>query len=209
MEQVTGRRSGRPPVERRRVPMAMRITPELRDKLVARAEATGRSITQEMELLLEQGLRDEDAFKGTIARMYGRQFAGVLLVLAQAVHLAGSQSLRSRESRRNPRIGVSADVVSGWLRDPWAYDQAVRAANTILEAYRPEGEIVLPPPPAAIEGDPPLSAEIVEAELNPGPATAAGVLALIVERLNRETWIEEIRDLLGDLADADVKEPQP
>jgi hypothetical protein len=47
---------GRPPVERRRIQMAMRITPELRDELVKRAEATGRSITQQMEMLLEQAL---------------------------------------------------------------------------------------------------------------------------------------------------------
>ena len=55
MEQVR-RRPGRPPAERRRIQMAMRITPELRDELVARAAAKGRSITQEMEKLLEQGL---------------------------------------------------------------------------------------------------------------------------------------------------------
>jgi len=34
----------------------MRITPELRDELLKRAEATGRSITQEMEMLMERGL---------------------------------------------------------------------------------------------------------------------------------------------------------
>lgn len=47
---------GRPPNEQRRVPMGLRVTPEMRDELVARAKAKGRSITQEMELLLEQAL---------------------------------------------------------------------------------------------------------------------------------------------------------
>src|SRR5690348_8884312 len=117
-------RRGAPITERRRVPIGVRVTPELRDQLVARAEEKGRSITSEIELLLEQGLRDEEAFKAAVARMYGRQFAGVLLVLAQAMHLAGRESLSERESRRNPRAGITAELVAGWLRDPWAYDQA-------------------------------------------------------------------------------------
>jgi len=36
--------------------MGLRVTPQLRDELVKRAEATGRSITQQMEMLLEQAL---------------------------------------------------------------------------------------------------------------------------------------------------------
>jgi hypothetical protein len=51
---------GRPPSEQRRVAMGLRVTPEMRDKLVTRAQAKGRSITQEMELLLEQALLTEE-----------------------------------------------------------------------------------------------------------------------------------------------------
>ena len=67
MEQAK-RRPGRPPVERRRIPMAMRITPELRDQLVASAEAKGRSVTQQLEWLLAQGLVFEDMFGGDMRR---------------------------------------------------------------------------------------------------------------------------------------------
>jgi hypothetical protein len=49
-------RRGAPVTERRRVPIGIRVTPELREELVARAEAKGRSITQEIELLIERGL---------------------------------------------------------------------------------------------------------------------------------------------------------
>lgn len=42
-----------------RIPMGFRCTPELRNRLVTRAAGTGRSITQEIEFLLEVGLRDE------------------------------------------------------------------------------------------------------------------------------------------------------
>src|SRR4051812_4453250 len=49
-------RRGAPVTERRRVPIGIRVTPEMRDKLVERSGAKGRSITQEIELLLEQAL---------------------------------------------------------------------------------------------------------------------------------------------------------
>ena len=39
--------------------MALRVTPTLHDEILRRVEATGRSITQEMELLLEQALFTE------------------------------------------------------------------------------------------------------------------------------------------------------
>jgi hypothetical protein len=41
--------------------MALRVTPELHDKILRRVESTGRSIAQEMELLLEQALFTERA----------------------------------------------------------------------------------------------------------------------------------------------------
>ena len=155
--------------------------------------------------MLEQGLRDEEAFRAAVARMYGRQFAGVLLVLAQAMRLAGSASLAWRLAVRDPRAGVTTERVAGWLGDPWAYDQAVRAANTVLEAYRPEGEIE----PPEIKENPEADTALYELERNPGPSWAAGVLYQVA-RLppgEREAWVDEVRDLLGDLADADVNEP--
>jgi hypothetical protein len=53
------KRRGRPLVERRRVPMTMRVTPALHDELTARAEETGRSLTQEAEFLLEHAVISE------------------------------------------------------------------------------------------------------------------------------------------------------
>jgi hypothetical protein len=61
MEPNTKPRRGRPPVERRRIPMGLRVTPELSDQLVARASETGRSITQQLEFLLEEALFIERA----------------------------------------------------------------------------------------------------------------------------------------------------
>jgi hypothetical protein len=59
------KRRGKPRVERRRVMMALRVTPSLHDEILRRVEATGRSITQEMELLIEQALFTERAIGGS------------------------------------------------------------------------------------------------------------------------------------------------
>jgi len=53
---------GRPPKNKKRVPVGVRLTPELRDALAAMAEQYGRSLTQQVELLLEGAVRRELAW---------------------------------------------------------------------------------------------------------------------------------------------------
>lgn len=128
MEQ-TKRRPGRPPVERRRIQMAMRITPELRDELVARAERKGRSITQEMEMLLEQALSTQHLLDQVFDLSYGDpKVIGMLLVMG--------------ESMRDTLTALGA--APDWIDDPATFDQVARAAREVVEGFRPEGE---PPPP--------------------------------------------------------------
>src|SRR6266576_271384 len=50
---------GRPPAEQRRVPLSLRVAPNLYDEIAARAEEDGRTLTFEAEVLLEQGLLAE------------------------------------------------------------------------------------------------------------------------------------------------------
>jgi len=61
MRQTKQREKPRAAPKPRRVMMALRVTPALHDEILRRVEATGRSITQEMELLLEQALFTERA----------------------------------------------------------------------------------------------------------------------------------------------------
>lgn len=129
MEQSKRRRPGRPPVERRRIPMAMRITPELRDQLVARAEAKGRSITQEMELLLEQALSTEEM-------LGGKDAFGLLMIIGRVMRETGAFA--------GVFAGSAPEGANRWLLNPYAYDQAVKAAIAVFEAMRPPGEIKAP-----------------------------------------------------------------
>jgi len=60
---------GRPPAENRRVPMTFRVSPKLNDQILARAEETGRSVTQELEMLVAQALFIERAVGGRAWRI--------------------------------------------------------------------------------------------------------------------------------------------
>jgi hypothetical protein len=45
------------PEDGRRVPLSVRLTPRMRRQLVELAQANGRSLAQQTELVLEQGLQ--------------------------------------------------------------------------------------------------------------------------------------------------------
>jgi len=49
------RRRGRRPKANKRVPLSLLVDPELRSRLIETAEANGRSITRQTELMLKQG----------------------------------------------------------------------------------------------------------------------------------------------------------
>jgi hypothetical protein len=108
-------RRGAPVTHRRRIPMGIRVTPELRDELVARAEASGRSITQEMELLLEQALSAEELLGGP-------RTAALLRILAETAKFCQG-------------IGGPEDE---WLDDRSKFNEVVDAWNRHLEEIKPK-----------------------------------------------------------------------
>src|SRR5215472_1698096 len=108
------KRRGRPPKANKRVPLHLLISPQIRGRLVEMAEEHGRSITQQVELLLEHALRDSsrDAFPPPSAKrphdpvrrqkqsadddnerslgtrlkaVFGTQIAGLLIVMGIAM----------------------------------------------------------------------------------------------------------------------------
>src|SRR5262245_2407464 len=97
-EQSVGRtmqrkhRGGRPkrkisPGER--VPLGLRVTPSLKSVLDKAAERSGRSQSQEAELRLERTFRDQSLLPDALELAYGRQLAGLLMILARAMKDGG------------------------------------------------------------------------------------------------------------------------
>jgi hypothetical protein len=135
---------GRRPKDQKRVPLSVRITPEMRDKLVSTAKGNGRSITQEVELLLEQALSDKRRITDILELAYGPWIAGLLIGLGYVMKEAGRVA-HLRKAMGHVSIAARGpaallEELENWPADPHAFNQAVKAAITLFEAVRPEGE---------------------------------------------------------------------
>jgi hypothetical protein len=78
---MAGRKKRRP----ERVMLGLRVTPELKQKLDAAAEANGRSQSQEAEFRLERSFDREALLSEALQMKYGRSLAGILQALANTI----------------------------------------------------------------------------------------------------------------------------
>src|SRR4051794_35328910 len=127
-------RRGGPVTERRRIPLGIRIKPDLRGELVARAGASGGSITQETEILIEQGLLTEKMLGGPRTAALLRQL-GELVKFYQDDNAQDDAWL---DDRRRMNF-----IVAGWKRHIESIkpkeDEAEREARReVLEMCRAE-----------------------------------------------------------------------
>jgi len=131
----SAKRIGRPlkPAEAgKRVSLGLKVTPQFKERLDAAALETGRTQSQEAEMRLEQSFNREDLLGEAMCLAYGKELAGLLMMLGTAMHDVGRSA------------GFSAtftiEGANAWWSHPYAYDQAVQAVGRILEAARPLGE---------------------------------------------------------------------
>jgi hypothetical protein len=113
-----------------RVQLKLRTKEPLRARIEAAAAERGVSMNAEIEDRLSRSF-------DTLEETFGsREIFGLLRIVGAAMHEvgihAGFAATNSLEGSRH------------WFDSPWAYDQAVRAAEKVFEALRPEGEIVAP-----------------------------------------------------------------
>jgi hypothetical protein len=129
------RRRGRPSVGER-VSLGLRVTPEMKRRLDEAAKRSGRSQSQEAEFRLEGSFDRGDLLPEVLGLKFGRDLAGVLMLLGNALIYAEGFDQMHNQSGRRP----SGRYSSRWGRDPGSYDEAVDAAVTILQALRPPGQ---------------------------------------------------------------------
>jgi len=128
---------GRPREFGERHPLGLRVTKETKKKLTDAANASGRSQSREAEFRLEQTFNSTNTLFDALDLAYGRHWTGILLALAHVSQLTGTRGLAVNE--------WNFEGAEDWMMDPYAYDQAVKAANTILEAFRPMGDVSAKP----------------------------------------------------------------
>ena len=128
---------GRPRQFGERHPLGLRVTKETKKKLTDAANTSGRSQSQEAEFRLEQTFNATQTLFDSLDLAYGRHWTGILLALAQAAQLTGTRALAVNK--------WNFEGCEDWVSDPYAYDQAVKAVDTILEAFRPLGDVAAKP----------------------------------------------------------------
>lgn len=96
MARARKRRGKAPAKKPRRVMMALRVTPALHDEIMARVQETGRSITQEMELLLEHALVAERTMGSKAWRL------GTMVTLNFARVAEDAYSMEAQDKPKEP-----------------------------------------------------------------------------------------------------------
>jgi len=136
-----------------RVHLGFRVTPEMKQRIEDAARDTGRSQSQEAEFRLEASFHKQDLLPDALALAYGPGLAAIILMIAEVMSFVGSRYVRREALERHLtnmkrtmdalRAGEEPPPVSAswlkdeWLDDPAAFEDAIRAAMTLLEARRP------------------------------------------------------------------------
>ncbi len=190
-ESAVSRPRGRPakhPTEGKRIPLGLRVTAQIKQRLDDAAAKNGRSQSQEAELRLERSFERQDLLPETLALAFGQEAGGLLMAAGMVMTTVGSDAGRdlSRKTRTEPR---------NWIDDPYAFDQALRAMIDMLDRARPPGD--------------PATDAIRRLRSDARPIIYAGELAMAIDGTGKSAWadaffeernIQAIRSMLGKVA---------
>jgi hypothetical protein len=127
----------REPKQGERVALSLRMTPDLKRKLDAAAEAGGRSQSQEAEFRLERSFEREALLSEVLTLAYSEEVAGILIMLGMVID---DTTLVLKQPREKPRS------------EDQAFQLGIRAAIRVLEAFLPStrqtAEDIVPQDPA-------------------------------------------------------------
>ena len=118
------------------VQLKVRMREPLRAQLEQAAKGTGHSMNAEILERLDRSFERQDLAVEVLTATYGRQLTGLLTALGRTMKDTGAHA--GFILTRTP------EGASNWLGNPYAFDQAAKAVETIIEAFRPSGEIVAP-----------------------------------------------------------------
>lgn len=119
------------------VQFKLRMREGLRAKLEAAAAEHDMSLSAEAVARIEQSF-EVDLLKEIQGLPGGRSTFAMLTIVGRAMHEAGTAA------RRFTSDGSDPAAIANWPQNPYAFDQAMRAAIAILEALRPPGDASAP-----------------------------------------------------------------
>jgi hypothetical protein len=143
-KRTKGRPRKREPKPGDRVSLGLRVTPSLKKELDRAAQTSGRSQSQEAEFRIERSFLDQRRMIEALELTFGRELAGILLVVGEAMKAAGEMT--------GFKATFTIEGSKAWWQNPHSYGQAMCAAITVLEEIKPAGEAS----PPTIDIDPTL-----------------------------------------------------
>jgi predicted transcriptional regulator len=137
------RRVGRPRKEPRarsqkRFSLGFKVSSDLKRQLGKAADITGRTQSAEAEARLENSFRAEQALDEALVLAYGREGAGLALLVAEVMRTIGWRSYILGSTAK------SMPVAQEWMDDPFAYRCVVESVTFVLNALRPDGDASMP-----------------------------------------------------------------
>ena len=171
-----------------RAQVPLRIPETLRARIESSAKESSRSMNAEIVKRIERSFERQDLVEEVLEATYGRQLAGLLMILGRSMKDVGAHA-----------GFVATRTVEGgtdWFEVPYAFDQAAQAAETIIEACRPDGEKSIPQK-SGIGGVNAMLATL-------GEGVAATTLSSIAAPEQAPTaelkdWGQKVHDMMGPL----------
>lgn len=117
------------------VQLNVRMREGLRAKLEQSAKRNLESLNREVVDRLERSFDRQDLLIEALSLTYGRRLAGLLMVIGRALQDAGRQGAFAADMRSNRE---------NWMDVPFAYQQAVVAALSVMDKLKPSGELTGP-----------------------------------------------------------------
>ena len=109
--------------------LGLKVTASLKSRLEEAAAASGRTQSQEAEYRLERSFDRADLMWEMMELAYGREAGALILLMARAMTDAGRMS--------GYRHSPTGNEGGSWVDDRFAYEQAQKAAATILSKFKP------------------------------------------------------------------------
>lgn len=164
-----------------RVMVGTRLSPEMKQKLDDAAARSGRSQAQEVEFRLEHSFERDDLVPLVLGVHFGRDLSALVYLLAKVMSHAGFTAIARRR------------IVANWWDDPYAFAEACRWANAVLDAARPEGTPIEPEPLGdlvkRLKGPPEVVKELMEAA-----EKDIDLKSVVSRALKETTWLDEAAD---------------
>lgn len=131
-----GRPRRRQPRPGERVSLGLRVTPSIKAALDRAAQISGRSQSQEAEFRIERSFQDQKLLDDALRLAYGHELAGILLTMGEAMMATGRHA--------GFMATLTGEGPDTWWDNPYAFDQALQAANDVLQSVKPAGDSAAP-----------------------------------------------------------------